>query len=737
MDWRKKFISIWNEIKKFPGFFGKTISVDQLNDTTIFPWFLNFSKNFSADYRKCKSNRWDYLVSIHDFKNFNTLYPSKLGKRLYLIEKYNERLLFYSRDKLNPWVIDDRDENCLILHKKEYLEFEKRLAFLIEAELEKKLTRKVLTKKDLSLERERLTYFAQLALLKTCKEEFFDAYTFSSSINYSEYQAAITEFNRLITQETNSASIKNEIKKIKKQQKKIAKELYVHFVKKNETVRFYSITSIWEKINQFVLKNKPMKFFLFIWYGVSSHASLLSWISFLLLFFSLSLFSYPIIFFMLGLSLAVYLSFRIFYLVKNDFVFFPNIATDEAKQILELIKIEVFNEEKSKNEFKLIHEIVYDLSRKNLNLNEFIKSILSIQKNFDPIYFPPINIQASKLYQYLTEVYPKTQFLASLTINLTSVLLYTYLLTWAIQSVLLFLGALSMATFIASPLVVGVLILIVAAFFLISHLCEFCGREDLYQRSILNKLNEMCEYHYKDEYGGQQVVQVEKWKKFEYLETNFNFLELTYKSFFEANKLDSLNNKFYTVFDNCMLKKVYSCTDQDKVLGGSSPGFKKFKKFLNRSFAFFGGGFYGYNIGQQMVWKSNLGLHITAKIWTLPVFFIFFPLIIINGIANLLTYHLHSRQQRRFEMLKNLDSRIELLEQVNKNLLFLTTLLSIDYQCLSSSDANLPANRETQSLSFSKKKANKFCFFKKTYQEDSVLERMNASSSQCNLNIKI
>ncbi|MEN9449958.1 MAG: hypothetical protein RJA83_572, partial [Pseudomonadota bacterium] len=44
---------------------GKTTAVDQLNDTTSFPWFLNFSKNFSADYRKCKSNSWDYLISIH------------------------------------------------------------------------------------------------------------------------------------------------------------------------------------------------------------------------------------------------------------------------------------------------------------------------------------------------------------------------------------------------------------------------------------------------------------------------------------------------------------------------------------------------------------------------------------------------------------------------------------------------------------------------------------------------
>ncbi len=164
---------------------------------------------------------------------------------------------------------------------------------------------------------------------------------------------------------------------------------------------------------------------------------------------------------------------------------------------------------------------------------------------------------------------------------------------------------------------------------------------------------------------------------------------------------------------------------------------------MNRSFVFFGGGFYGYNIGQQIVWKSNLGLHIAIKIWTLPIFFIFLPLIIINGIFNFLTYHLHSRQQRRFEILNNLDSRIEFLEQVNKNLLFLTTLLSIDQQCLSSSYTNLPVNREKQSVSlsnkkfFSKKRSNKFSFFKETYPKDSVLEKLDILSCQCNLNITI
>lgn len=70
---------------------GKTIAVDQLNDTTAFPWFLNLFKNFSADYRKYKSNHWDYLVSIHDF------IPVEEDLRNYLIEKYNKLFIILFR----------------------------------------------------------------------------------------------------------------------------------------------------------------------------------------------------------------------------------------------------------------------------------------------------------------------------------------------------------------------------------------------------------------------------------------------------------------------------------------------------------------------------------------------------------------------------------------------------------------------------------------------------------------
>lgn len=738
MAFLKKLISIWNEIKKFPSFMGKTIAVDHLNDTTAFPWFLNFSKNFSADYRKCKSNRWDYLISIHDFENSNecdiSVENDLVYKRFSLINKYNERLFFYSKDKDNPWVIDDRDETYVVLHKKNYFEFKNKLAFIIDEEIEKKIASKTIAEKYIQLEKKRLSQLAKLALLKTVKEECLEET--SSAISCLDSQVAIDQFRNLIAQEMNSTSIQNEIKKL---QEKLNKELHVHFLKETETLRIYSIISIWEKINKFVSKNKPMQFFSVLWYGLSSHANLLSWISFLLLFFSFSLYSFPIIFLMLGISLTSYLILRFFYLVKKNSAIFPNLSTKEAEEILEVLKIEIFNEEKNKNEFKLIQEIVFDLSKKKLNINDFLNSISSIQKNLYSIHLSSLNIQESKLYQYLTEVYPKTQFIASLTINLTSIVLYTYLLTWAIHSVLLFIGMLSLATIIASSLAVGILILIAATFFLTSHLCEFRAREDFYERTILNRINEKCEYYFKDNNGRQQIIQIEKWKKFEYLQNNIEFLECKFKIFFEKNKPDNLDKKFYSLFNSYVLKKnVYTSCDQDKVLGDSTARFKKFKKFLNRSFAFFGGGFYGYNLTQQIVWKSNLGIHTLVKTLTLSIALIFIPLIIINGIANFITYHLHSRQRSRFEMVKNLDSRLGVLEQTNKKLLFLTTLLSLELKHSSDQTVYLnthPAQSDlllfTKSVSF--KQTDHFSFFKKNHQEIDAIENENKSTSMVNI----
>jgi hypothetical protein len=77
---------------------------------------------------------------------------------------------------------------------------------------------------------------------------------------------------------------------------------------------------------------------------------------------------------------------------------------------------------------------------------------------------------------------------------------------------------------------------------------------------------------------------------------------------------------------------------------------------------------------------------------------IFIPLIVINGIANLVTYHLHSKQRSRFEMAKNLDSKLEILEQTNKNLLYLAALLSLKHK-QSNSEVDLNTERQSDRIS--------------------------------------
>jgi hypothetical protein len=669
----EKFISVWNEIK-FPGFMGETIAVDHLNDTTAFPWFLNFSKNFSADYRKCKSNRWDYLISIHNFENSNecdtSVESDPVCKRFSLINKYNERLLIESNDKDNPLVIDDRDERVVTLHRKKYLDFERCLSLMINTEIGEKNKDKALSKKIIQLETDRLSQLAKWELLAIYKEENIGGVL----INDDSYWKTTKEnFAAKIALLVNEASI-DEIKQIKKKQREIISELNDYFSKKQRSVGFNSITSISEEINAFVIKNKWIQFFSLFWCGLSSHANLLSWISFLFVFFSLALYSYPIIFLMLGISLVGYLGFNFFYLVKKKSLILPEIIIPQADHILESVKIAVFNEKKDEKEWTLIYEMVGKPSGQEKEIkDELFHPISILDKEFlQKINLSgdsnQLNIKESKFYQNLIEVYPKMQFIASMMVNLASVMLYTYLLTWAMHSIFMVLGAASLASFIACPMVVGIFIFITTTFFLARHFLKFLARESFYQRFIEQQLNEECKFSYKDENGNQVITQIKKWEKLEYLQEENAILKSELNNFFKENGLESLNSKFSSLFNNSTFKNA-----QDKVLGASGSFFKNLKKSLNRFFAFSGGGFYGYNLTQQIVWKSKLGLHILVQTLTLPILLIFIPLIIINGIANLITYHFHSRQQSRFEMAKNLDRQLEFLEQESKKLLYLKT----------------------------------------------------------------
>ncbi len=589
MVYRKEFISIWNEIKKIPSFAGRMFRVDQLNDTTVLPFLLNFFKNFLADYKKNKSNNWDYLISLHEFKDLNK-FRDRLQKINYLIEQYNQRLLFYSEDKANPWVIDDREKKIIILQRKNYL---------------------------------------------------------------------VVEEERL--------------------QGKPFENLAVHYLKETESVNIYSVPTTWERVNKFVIKNKILQFFATIWNTFSVHANLLNWISLLFLFFSLSIYSFPIVFILITVSIVSYLLIRFIFLVKKDHSIFPNLMTPEAEKLLERIKIDVFNAEKNKEEFSLLQDYIFCLTGDNVELDRYANILFAIQKKLDSDISLPVSLENSSIYQYLKEVYPKTQFIASLIVNLTSVLLYTYLFSWAINGFLTVLGATAIAGIAASPLVVGILILSVAGFFLVRQLLEFCAREDYYQRTIFNSVNEKCEYRFRDSRGKLRVIQLEKWKKFEYLRENIRLIEQEIKPFLENKKLDDSIKQLYLAFSNRVKgNRVYESDDQDKLLGGSASSFKKIKKIFNRFFAFSDGGVCGFDLSQQIVWKSSLGIRAVINASLLPLLSFFIPFIIINAIVNLLTYHLNSRQRDRFNCSKNLDSKIEILEQTNKKLLYLAAFLKLE-----------------------------------------------------------
>ncbi len=216
--------------------------------------------------------------------------------------------------------------------------------------------------------------------------------------------------------------------------------------------------------------------------------------------------------------------------------------------------------------------------------------------------------------------------------------------------------------------------------------------------------------------------QLEKWKKFEYLQDNIQFLESEFRKFFKKNNLAYVHNKFYCLFDTYIKKNIYNTCDQDKLLAESCTTIKKLKKILNRLFSFLGGGFYGYSLSQKIIAQNKWKLHV-FKLFTLPAILIFLPLIIFNGIANFITYHLHSRQYNRFEMAKNLDNTLEILEKTNKKLLYLATLLSFEVKYASNQIINeATLEKQTDIFLLNKKKVGCFFFFKEMSKNKIISE---------------
>ncbi|WP_143549476.1 hypothetical protein, partial [Rickettsiella grylli] len=148
----------------------------------------------------------------------------------------------FSKNKTNPWVVDDRENSRLILHKKIYLDLEKKLNTIITKELEKKRVIKKLTKKAIRAEKKRL---AQL-LTTLLKQEGVDKWN-EEAIAHLDWNTFYNQFIILNALDLNDAATQ---KKIKKYFKDNSKKIPGFFLQKEDLVRIYSTVSIWERINQ-------------------------------------------------------------------------------------------------------------------------------------------------------------------------------------------------------------------------------------------------------------------------------------------------------------------------------------------------------------------------------------------------------------------------------------------------------------------------------------------------------
>jgi hypothetical protein len=448
----------------------------------------------------------------------------------------------------------------------------------------------------------------------------------------------------------------------------------LHFSKLSESVTIQlPPPGFWEQTDQFTNKNPISQFFEIVWNSVSNPSNLLKWISFGFIVFSIPLHFFPYI--VLGIA-GLAFSYLILQCVlavisKPESISLNLLTKEEEENLIQTIKQEIFNQERYKQELSVIQK---QLSDSTVDLTKVTEYFFAFKKTDLEQLAQQLRPQDSSLYQQLSQVYPKTQFMASLVVKLTSTILYGYLVSWAASALFTVLGVSAAASFLASPVGVGFLILIPAFYFLIQHLRQSRSKEDFYQKKIHSLLNTQCEYSFTDAAGKTQRIKLEKWKKFECLREEIRLLEIKITTLIQEKKL-APEAALCTLFnDHCNNSdRLYQSSDQDKTQRENPPFFTKVKKTINRSFAFLAGGSYGYGLGQQIAVESSLGIKTVLKIVLLPVLL---PLIIINAIANLVVYHLNAKQRDKIFFATHLDSKLQNLEYTRKKLYYLGATLS-------------------------------------------------------------
>lgn len=635
-------------------------AIKKSNRTTeneaLLPWVIRFIKNFSASYRGRKSNSWSYQLSNCKLENLDNE-----EKRRYLTKKYNDRLLLYSKDKNNPWIIDEKEQQLIKICKKCCLEVRNALHENIhEIITHERTANPALSKKEIKRRKKYLYLVADLAHFTIAE----DIETKKPTLLHLNFDQTLFEFSTLL--HTDYKTIQHKLKNLHEAQQSFKNPYDYHnrLLSEPESYPAY-LSTLGDKLHKFFEENCVFQFFETIWYTLSTHANLLRWISFLFILISLPLCTFSFLVLFSSVLVASYLFIRFLLSIKKT----PSnlFITQEEGDVLQRIQQDIINKELYNLEFDLILEKTNHLiinptcqdKTRHFEEENILDSLQTLQLHDSPIY------------KYLRGICPKIQFITLFTIKTTNIMVCGYLISWVSAIFFSIVGIASIASFIASPVGVGILIFIPLGFSLWRQLRYYQSNKNQYHEKICSLLNANCDYSYVDSEGKLSQLKLEKWKKFTCLQKEIRLLKNNIKT--------SLENKSFPSelrwIDALVNEHINNKNVETLIFGKKSGLFTQAKKLMYQLFSFLTGGLYGFNLCQQIAVESNLGFKLAFKLISLPIFILALPLIIINAGANFLTYHLYAEQHDRLFFAEHLDITLESLEDEKKILHYYTTIL--------------------------------------------------------------
>lgn len=291
----------------------------------------------------------------------------------------------------------------------------------------------------------------------------------------------------------------------------------------------------------------------------------------------------------------------------------------------------------------------------------------------------------STIYHYVYDVNQKTQFCLILVTKAVNSAFCAALLIWGTSFLLVQLSSLSccawaagLAASIASPVVFITLFLIIFAMLALIHYFDTRKRKKRYQQEVKYYLEKKCEYLCIDDQGAFSIRESTQWEKFECLRKEIEFLEKCVKDTLATSEENLLSEKYKKELNEFLNREgVFEYHRRDKTLEEFRSNRGLFEYICSRFMVFLTGGSYGFSV-QYSLCKGNFFFKSLVPCVSLPVLLLLFlPLIIVNGIVNLLVNHFQKKQEKRLFFLEHLDAKLASLEDRKASLLCIATTLGM------------------------------------------------------------